>query len=112
MRNIILIALALCSPGSAQFQFGSVVGLIADPSHAPVPGAMVEIRSQSTNVARQATASAAGEYNFISLPPDKYTLTVRHQGFRETTQSSSFRWASGWKPISRSSSAVSASRLR
>src|SRR5579872_2184684 len=85
--RIILIALALCSLSFAQFQFGSVVGLIADPSHAPVPGAAIEIRSQTTNVARQATASPAGEYNFISLPPDKYTLTVRHQGFRETSRS-------------------------
>ncbi len=87
MRNIILSALALCSLSFAQFQFGSVVGLIKDPSQAPVPGATVEIRSQSTNVARQAAASPAGEYNFISLPPDKYTLTVRHQGFRETSRS-------------------------
>jgi len=84
MRNvaaIIVAALACCTVSPAQFQFGSVVGLIKDASQAPIPGATIEIRSQSTNVARQATASPAGEYNFVSLPPDKYTLVfqrIRH----------------------------------
>ena len=89
MRNvayILIAALACCAPSPAQFQFGSVVGLIKDASQAPVPGATIEIRSQSTNVARQATASPAGEYNFVSLPPDKYTMTVKHPGFRDTTR--------------------------
>src|SRR5437870_3783078 len=89
MRNVsvmILATLAYCTITPAQFQFGSVVGLIKDASQAPVPGATIEIRSQSTNVARQATASPSGEYNFVSLPPDKYTLTVKHPGFRDTSR--------------------------
>jgi hypothetical protein len=90
MRKVAVIlfgALAWCCVGFAQFQFGSVTGLVKDPSQAPVPGALVEIRSQTTNVARQATTSPAGEYNFVSLPADRYTITVRHQGFRETSRS-------------------------
>src|SRR5437016_3424419 len=90
MRNVAVIfvtAAMWCGPAFAQFQFGSVTGLVKDPSQAPVPGALVEIRSQTTNVARQATTSPAGEYNFVSLPADKYTVTVRHQGFRETSRS-------------------------
>src|SRR5438270_7767328 len=83
---IFLAAMALCSVTLAQFQFGSVVGLIKDASQAPVPGAAIEIRSQSTNVARQTIASPAGEYNFVSLPPEKYTLTVKHPGFRDTSR--------------------------
>src|SRR5580693_906910 len=89
MRNvtfILLTALLSCNVALAQFQFGSVVGLIKDASQAPVPAAAIEIRSQSTNVARQAIASPAGEYNFVSLPPDKYTVTVKHPGFRDTTR--------------------------
>ena len=89
MRNVSLIVLAAvltCTVSPAQFQFGSVVGLIKDASQAPVPGATIEIRSQSTNVARQAISSTAGEYNFVSLPPDKYTITVKHPGFRDTSR--------------------------
>lgn len=90
MRNVaigMLGALVWCGVGLAQFQFGSVLGLVKDPSQAPVPGAAVEIRSKTTNVARQATTSPTGEYNFVSLPPDKYTITVRQQGFREVSRS-------------------------
>src|SRR6266436_424104 len=89
MRKVALLfgALVGCCVSFAQFQFGSVTGLVKDPSQAPVPGALVEIRSQTTNVARQAATSPAGEYNFVSLPADKYTITVRHQGFREVSRS-------------------------
>src|SRR5258708_7212004 len=89
MRKVALLfgALVGCCVSFAQFQFGSVTGLVKDPSQAPVPGALVEVRSQTTNVARQAATSSAGEYNFVSLPADKYTITVRHQGFRETSRS-------------------------
>jgi hypothetical protein len=90
MRRVAVIlfgVLAWCCAGFAQFQFGSVTGLVKDPSQAPVPGALVEIRSQTTNVARQAVTSPAGEYNFVSLPADRYTIAVRHQGFREASRS-------------------------
>src|SRR5579859_6764688 len=90
MRNVAVIlfcALVGCGASFAQFQFGSVTGLVKDQSQAPVPGAIVEIRSQTTNVARQATTSAAGEYSFVSLPADRYTIQVRRQGFRETSLS-------------------------
>jgi len=90
VRNfVVVVALVLAGCGvlMGQFQFGSVVGLVKDPSQSPVPGATVEIRSQSTNVARQTTTSDSGEFNFVSLPPDQYALTVRHEGFKEITRS-------------------------
>jgi Carboxypeptidase regulatory-like domain len=86
MRNVVasaLLTIAISGAAFAQFQFGSVVGQIKDPSQAPVPGATIDIRSQTTNVVRQATTNSGGEYSFISLPPDRYTLIVRHEGFRE-----------------------------
>ncbi len=67
----------------AQFQSGSVVGQVKDPSQAPVPGAIVSIRSRTTNVARQATTNSDGEFNFAAMPPDTYNITVSHAGFRE-----------------------------
>jgi len=85
MRNVaasVLLTVVISGVTLAQFQFGSVVGLVKDASQAPVPGAAIEIRSRTTNVARHATTNAAGEYNFVSMPPDRYTLTVRHEGFR------------------------------
>ncbi len=89
MRNLattIVCTLFACGIASAQFQFGSVVGFVKDSSQAPVPDAVVEIRSATTNVVRRATTTTAGEYNFVSLPPDRYTITVRHTGFREQSR--------------------------
>lgn len=62
------------------------MGLVKDASQAPVPDATIEIRSQTTNVARQAATNASGEYNFVSLPPDTYIITVRHAGFRDQSR--------------------------
>ena len=89
MRNVairVTCTLSVCAVIWAQFQFGSIVGVVRDQSQAPVPGATVEIRSETTNVARSLTTSPGGEFNFLSLPPDKYKITVRHEGFREQTQ--------------------------
>src|ERR1035441_8261635 len=90
MRNLVVVtacALAGCGILMGQFQFGSVNGLIKDPSHSPVPDATVEVRSKTTNVAQQMTTPSSGEYTFASLPPDQYTVTVRHAGFRAATRS-------------------------
>lgn len=84
---VLLCTLTACSLGWGQFQFGSVAGLVKDTSQAPVPGAAVEIRSTTTNVARQATTDSSGQYTFVSLPPDMYTITVRHAGFRNQARS-------------------------
>ncbi len=90
MRNLVVVVmctLAACSTLTGQFQFGSVNGLVSDPSHAPVPDARVEIRSKTTNAAQQMTTSASGEYTFASLPPDQYSVTVTRSGFRTATRS-------------------------
>jgi len=82
-----LLAACLCGGFSvAQFDLGSVVGTVKDPSQLPVANATLELRSLTTNVTRQATTSATGEFNFLSLQPDRYTISVREQGFREKSQ--------------------------
>src|SRR5713101_19040 len=68
-----------------QFELGSIVGLVTDPQRAPVAGATVEIRSLTTNVKREVTTSASGEYNSLPLQPGRYAVTVRQPGFREQT---------------------------
>src|SRR2546427_654556 len=88
MKSIAL-AISLCfllpAVGRPQFELGSVVGVITDPSHVAVAGATVEIRSLSTNVKREVATSASGEYNSLPLQPGRYAIAVRQQGFREQT---------------------------
>ena len=48
--------------------------------------ASVEIRSLATNITRQTTTSATGDFDFVALQPGQYALTAKQQGFKETTQ--------------------------
>src|SRR6266581_3770857 len=78
-----LLFLLISLTVGAQFELGSVVGVVMDPQQAPVPGAKVEIRSLSTNVSRDVITSASGDYNSLPLQPGSYSITARHEGFRE-----------------------------
>ena len=88
MKHLLLavaVLLLVAGPVRPQFEQGSIVGVVSDPSKAPVAGATVEFRSLSTNVKREVTTTATGEYNSLPLPPGTYAVTVRMQGFREQT---------------------------
>ncbi len=63
-----------------QIEQASVVGTVSDPQKAPVAGAVLEFRSLTTNVKREATTSAAGEYNSLPLQPGRYVIAVRQPG--------------------------------
>src|SRR5438094_10015411 len=84
-----LLGVGLCVlaslPAWPQFELGSIVGVVTDPSKVSVSGATVEIRSLSTNVKREVITSASGEYNSLPLQPGRYAIAVRQQGFREQT---------------------------
>ncbi len=82
----LVLLLALSSLSWAQFEVGSVVGTVKDPSGLPVAGATIELRSQTTNVVRQAKTSDDGRFDFLSLQPDTYSLSAKHEGFREKSQ--------------------------
>src|SRR5262245_28446619 len=78
-----LVSLFLTLPNFAQFEQGSIVGQVNDPQKAPIANATVQIRSSSTNVSREVTTSASGEYNALPLPPGLYTVRVHQSGFRD-----------------------------
>ncbi len=82
MRSALLVLLA-CFAVYGQFEQGLIVGIVSDPQNAPIAGAPVQIRSTTTNVARDVTTSTSGEYNSLPLTPGKYTVTVRMTGFKE-----------------------------
>ncbi len=79
---VVLVCLLAYVPAQAQFELGSIVGLVTDPQNAPVVGAAVEIKSLTTNVKRDVVTSASGEYNSLPLAPGSYSITVRQPGFR------------------------------
>ena len=82
-RAVVLLGLWLAAPVWAQVELGSLVGMVTDPQKAPVAGAAVEFRSLTTNVKRQVTTSASGEFNSLPLQPGRYVISVKQAGFRE-----------------------------
>jgi hypothetical protein len=83
MPRSLFAILAAVLPVLAQFEQGSIVGAVTDPQKAPIAGAVVQIRSVSTNVSRDVTTSPAGEFNSLPLAPGQYTVTVHQSGFRD-----------------------------
>src|ERR1700730_12969501 len=70
----------------AQFEAGSVVGVITDPGGAVVPNASIELRSVATAAIREASSSSSGEFDFVAVPPGRYSITVKLAGFKQKTQ--------------------------
>ncbi len=79
----LILCLLLSLPAFAQFELGTVTGVITDPSKSPVAGATVEIRSLTTNVLRTVASAASGEFHSLPLQPGRYSITVKAQGFRD-----------------------------
>ena len=83
IATVVCSVLLLAAPAEAQFELGSIVGVVTDPQEGPLVGASVEIRSLSTNVIREVKTGSTGEYNSMPLQPGRYSISVKHPGFRE-----------------------------
>jgi hypothetical protein len=68
---------------AAQSTFGSIVGVVDDPSNAPVAGASVQLRSLDDNSVHPATSDENGAYEFVNLKPGNYALSLQAEGFAD-----------------------------
>src|SRR5215472_1290226 len=75
----------VCRAASAQ-TFGSIIGVVTDPSGALIPNASVTVTNTSTNVARATTSNTAGLYSFPDLVPGTYDVKVVATGFDTTVK--------------------------
>ena len=87
---VIALAVVVCTNAQAQFDSGAVLGNIKDPSGAIISSATVELSrvGQGTKVTRQTDSS--GGYEFDSVQPGDYTISVTAQGF-EQSQTEAFK---------------------
>jgi hypothetical protein len=63
---------------------GAVSGQVTDQQKAAVPGAAVRLTDLATSAVRTTTTNDAGRYEFVSIPPGQYDLTVSKTGFAQT----------------------------
>jgi hypothetical protein len=66
----------------AQTSSAAVTGAVTDSSGARVPDAKVVLTNVETNVSRDTVSNGAGDYNFVSVPPARYTLSISAPTFQ------------------------------
>ena len=71
----------------AQAQSGTIVGTVADPAGAVVPGAQVTLRNEATGFQRVVETNASGDFVAYSIPTGAYTLAVEADGFQRLERS-------------------------
>jgi len=66
--------------------FGWVRGIVHDPQHRPIQGALVMLRSKSSASTKSVNTDANGEFSFNAVPLGDYTVSVSSPGFVEAAQ--------------------------
>ncbi len=78
--GVSLAALAPCA--QAQQTLGGFVGTVMESTGSVLPGAVVTIVGDGTQLTRTQTSNGNGSYDFVNLPIGSYTLTFTHDGFQ------------------------------
>jgi len=77
--------LLMAAPAMATI-FSTVKGVVHDPQHRPVPGAVVTIKARQSDWTQTATTDADGAFQVAAVPVGDYTVTVALQGFETAEQ--------------------------
>jgi hypothetical protein len=78
---IMFVSLVLAASARAQFDAGTVLGTVTDPSGAVVAHGNVVLRNTATAVEQSAVTDDRGEYRFVDISIGSYELKVTAQGF-------------------------------
>jgi outer membrane cobalamin receptor len=87
MHTSCIAALLLLAATATATIFGSVRGIIHDPRHRPVPGAMVMLKAKSSEWSKIVNTDANGEFTFNAVPLGDYSISVANPGFAQAVQS-------------------------
>jgi len=63
---------------------GRLSGMVTDPSGAAVPGAVVRLVDEGSNVIAQTVADSNGQYSFSGVAAGTYRLDVEHADFKKS----------------------------
>ena len=77
--------------------FGSLRGIVHDPQHRPVQGAMVMLQAKSSDWNQTTTTDSNGQFQFTTVPLGEYTVSVASPGFAQTAQTVTVE--SGTQPV-------------
>jgi hypothetical protein len=77
--------------------FGSIRGIVHDPQHRPVQGAMVMLRAKTSEWTKTANTDSNGQFELNAVPVGEYTVSVADPGFIQSEQD--VMVASGSQPV-------------
>src|SRR3981081_1420124 len=80
--STVVLVVAWSSLAFGQRTTGTLRGQVLDPASATVSGAKVTVTHEATGVSQTATTTSAGTYDFPSVLPGTYTVSVEAQGFK------------------------------
>ncbi len=93
---VAIASILLVTPVFASI-FGAVRGVIHDPQHRPVQGAMVMLKSTTSDLSFTASSNADGEFLINAVPLGDYTISVASPGFVASKEDVSV--SSGTEPV-------------
>jgi len=79
----VCLLLAVLAFGSV---FGSVRGVVHDPQHRPLQGAMIMLHAKASDWSATTNSNSNGEFTFTAVPLGEYTVTVASPGFEQTAE--------------------------
>ncbi|HUK30229.1 MAG TPA: TonB-dependent receptor [Candidatus Acidoferrum sp.] len=85
IRIAIVLALLVACASRATI-FGTVRGIVHDPQHRPIAGAAVTLKAKLSDWQQMQNTNNDGEFEFSAVPIGDYTVTVRHDSFKDQTQ--------------------------
>lgn len=81
---VLLLTCLITDQAVAQTTQASIAGIISDNQKAPLPGATVQVRNESTGFTTGTVTNAQGEYSFKELPlGGPYTVRATFVGYGE-----------------------------
>jgi hypothetical protein len=86
VRKALISSFALLATAALAGIFGSVRGVIHDPQHRPVQGAMVMLKAKSSDWGQTETTDSNGEFQFTAVPVGDYSVAVANPGFEQASQ--------------------------
>jgi len=77
----LVVFVLMCAASASASIFGNVRGVVHDPQHRPIKGAVVTIKSVSSDWQQTITTDNAGEFLLQAVPLGEYTVKVTSEGF-------------------------------
>jgi outer membrane receptor for ferrienterochelin and colicin len=74
-------------PGEARATvFGTIRGMVHDPSHRPASGVQVMLNAVTSGYRQSVLSGDMGEFEFQAVPAGEYTVRAAHEGFDDALQ--------------------------